>query len=194
MTRQRTSDAIAFYGKAKTFVLSSGFGREVDWQRSVRFTDCTEERFFWEYVWVVLSAGMKNQIARKIHERFKRNFPDFTIIGHIGKRKAIQQIWREYPQHFARLQLHRTVLSEVLEILDALPWIGPITKYHLAKNLGFQVAKPDRHLLRITKHFDYPDVQAMCTEIGNSTGDSIPVVDLILWRYANLNGTKNGFF
>lgn len=142
----------------------------------------------------MLSAGMKNQIARKIHERFRRNFPDFAIIGHLGKRKAIEQMWHEYPDHFVRLQRHRTVLSDVLKILDELPWIGPITKYHLAKNLGFQVAKPDRHLVRIAKHFGYRDVQVMCAEIGNSTGDSIPVVDLILWRYANLNGTKNGFF
>ena len=47
-----------------------------------------------------------------------------------------------------------------------------------------QVAKPDRHLLRIVDGVGWSDVQGMCEAISNMTGDSIAVVDLVLWRFA----------
>ena len=73
--------------------------------------------------------------------------------------------------------------------METLPWIGPITKYHLARNLGIDVAKPDRHLVRLAKRFGYNEstgVQQMCEELAERTRDRIGVVDVVLWRYANL--------
>jgi thermostable 8-oxoguanine DNA glycosylase len=61
-----------------------------------------------------------------------------------------------------------------------------VTVYHLAKNIGLQFAKPDRHLVSISNKAGYQDVQAFCRDISNQVGDSITVVDLVLWRFATL--------
>ena len=46
------------------------------------------------------------------------------------------------------------------------------------------VAKPDRHLKRIAQIFGYTDVQELCKEVSQSTGDKMSVVDLVFWRFA----------
>ena len=73
-----------------------------------------------------------------------------------------------------------------LEFLERLPWIGPITKFHLARNLGMDVCKPDRHLLRIAKAHHGTTPAALCGRLSRLSGDRIGVVDVVLWRAANL--------
>jgi hypothetical protein len=72
------------------------------------------------------------------------------------------------------------------ETLRKFPYVGPITYFHLAKNIGLPVAKPDRHLSRLANQFNFFDVQTLCDYLSEETGDSIPVVDIVLWRYATI--------
>ena len=74
-----------------------------------------------------------------------------------------------------------------ISYLQTFPFMGPATSYHLAKNLGMDVVKPDRHLLRITCAVGYESPDAMCRDIGTTVGERLSVVDLVLWRYATLN-------
>jgi hypothetical protein len=83
---------------------------------------------------------------------------------------------------------------EPLKILQSLPYIGPVTCYHLAKNIGLQVAKPDRHLTRLAHSVGYSDVQQFCKYISLQTGDNIPVVDIVLWRFASITEGYLDFF
>jgi hypothetical protein len=76
------------------------------------------------------------------------------------------------------------VLDDPVSELQKLPFIGPVTVFHLGKNLGMPLAKPDRHLQRITSIFNYGDTQTLCEEISSYTKDPINVVDLVLWRFA----------
>lgn len=76
----------------------------------------------------------------------------------------------------------RLLASPILTIQE-LPFLGPITSIHLAKNLGFEIAKPDRHLVRLQAQFGYKNVDTMCEEISIAFGDPIRVVDVVLWRY-----------
>jgi hypothetical protein len=43
----------------------------------------------------------------------------------------------------------KALYLDPLGVLQSLPYIGPVTCYHLAKNIGLQVAKPDHHLTRL---------------------------------------------
>ncbi|MBA7467119.1 hypothetical protein ES707_02315 [subsurface metagenome] len=70
--------------------------------------------------------------------------------------------------------------------LKSLPHIGDITKYHLARNLGLNYAKPDRHLVRISNLFEHTNVQELCKKLSILTDDPIGLVDLVLWRFATL--------
>ena len=69
----------------------------------------------------------------------------------------------------------------MLEWLQGLPWIGGITKYHLAKNLGIDCAKPDVHLQRLADR-EGVTAHVLCERLAKATGYRIATVDLVLWR------------
>ncbi len=67
------------------------------------------------------------------------------------------------------------------------PYLGNATVFHLAKNLGINVAKPDRHLLRISNCLGYKCPNNLCEEISLTIDEKVSLVDLVLWRYATLD-------
>ena len=137
----------------------------------------------------MLNSGMKNQIARqietKIYEAWKRGESTSSAFGHKGKADAIEYVKNNREDIYNRyLQAENKI-----DFLQSLPWIGSITKWHLAKNLGFDCCKPDRHLMRIaTQHNTTPE--ELCKKIAAETGDRIATVDLVIWRAANLGLIK----
>ena len=182
-----TITPVDFYKKAKDEVIVHGYDKEVDWATKVRFDKMTLENFSHEYVWVVCNSGMRNQVAKKIFDRFMKS-GDLKYIGHPHKKHSIKTLFEKGKEWFDKLKSYDTT-EQRLEYLETLPHIGPITKYHLAKNLGIQVAKPDRHLVRLAKHFDFKTAQELCEFISKHVGDNIITVDVVLWRYSNLFGT-----
>ena len=165
-------------------VVSAGFGEEIVWQESVTEPDTADE-FMWQYIWVVLSSGMKNQIVRIIERRIVRAYNDglpiSSVFNHQGKVKAIEYMIANHDDLFEKY----LEANDRLDFLKTLPYIGDITKYHLAKNLGEDVVKPDRHLVRIAQKFD-TDCNTLCSRLADSTGYRKATVDLILWRAGNL--------
>ncbi len=181
-------DILDFYATARQYVSTHGYQGEIEWcEKREPFEKCTSETFFFEYVYVVLNAGMKEQIARKIYDRFCEHL-DFETIGHEGKRGAIKTLSRNYPGHFLSLKMLPTDAARI-EYLKSLPWIGDITKYHLARNIGIDTVKPDRHMVRLAAHFNYKTPLEMCEAIKAQTGEKLGVIDVILWRYCNLMGS-----
>ena len=81
-----------------------------------------------------------------------------------------------------------------IEYLESFPYIGTVTKFHLGKNLGLDVVKPDRHLCRIASQsgFDSPD--QMCHVVHELTGEKLSVIDLVFWRFATLDNNYLDFF
>ena len=158
------------------------FPEQVEWARNVKFEDMTPTRLFLEYVWVILCSGFKVSIAEKImHKVFADDGFHLEVVKHPLKRKAIEQGFKEFQLWFARLK--ELSNERRIEFLDSLPHIGPITRYHLARNIGLDFAKPDVHLARLAKRFGFPDVETMCDFISKRTKERIGVVDLVLWRY-----------
>ncbi len=162
----------------------SGFeiNEAITWQETVEPpVDAID--FATETVYVICNSGMKHSVARKIYDRVHEALTEgrsaATVFGHAGKTAAIDRIWRERDKLHAGFSALQTD-AERLEFLAALPWIGAITKYHLAKNFGVDVAKPDVHLLRIA-NADGRSVADMCKELAAATGYRVATVDLILW-------------
>lgn len=182
-------DILTYYQDAKNYVLSTEYKQEYEWCLNREpFEKCTSETFFFEYVYVVLNAGMKEQIARKIYEKFCKDL-DINTIGHLGKRKAIDTSIGNYKMWFNSLQLLHTDNNRI-EYLAGLPWIGNITKYHLARNIGIDCVKPDRHLVRLVEYFSFKTPLDMCLEVQKHTKERLGVIDVILWRYLTINGSK----
>lgn len=165
-------------------IYRAGYGEEIAWQESVTEPDCADE-FLWQYIWVVISSGMKNQIARIIEQRiveaYNNGIPIDTIYHHNCKVKAIEYMIKNHDEIFDAY----LVSSDRLEFLHSLPYIGNITKWHLAKNLGEDVVKPDRHLTRIAESYNTTPIE-LCKKLAKETGYRIGTVDLILWRAGNL--------
>jgi hypothetical protein len=191
------------YQYAKRFVVERGFIAEIQWQESVRLSSLTANRFLSEAAWVVLCSGMRESVIRTKFRAFSAAFYDWDdlaaivddpgpcrtralkVIGHEGKVDAIVTI----AQHVAQVGI-ACVLQSIehygVAYLRRLPYLGPVTSIHLAKNLGLDVAKPDRHLVRVAQHIGCEDPHLLCEFISRHVGDRIAVVDLIIWRYATL--------
>jgi hypothetical protein len=91
-----------------------------------------------------------------------------------------QAIAREGWPHFKR-----RIRQGGLEVLQELPGIGPITRYELAKGIGFlDVPKPDRWLRRAAALCGAQDPFELVAYLAAATGESQQVIDVALWRYA----------
>jgi hypothetical protein len=138
-----------------------------------KFAPISESFLWWE------SSQKITEMEEVCCQRALRHF------NHPGKIGAIAEAARRI--HLLGFDLIRTEIeNNPIGTLQQFPFIGPITSYHLAKNLGVSVAKPDRHLQRLAAAAGYDDVQEFCLTISNSVGDAVPVVDIVLWRYATM--------
>ena len=183
LRKQRTK---RFYIHIKDKLINNGYKKEIEWVENILPLEQQDIMYFYqEYCWVVINSGMKNTVAKKIFTKFWKNNGkfDFNIIGHPHKKRAIKEVYHRLEFHFEHLKQS----ENKLKYLESLPHIGPITKYHLARNLGLDYAKPDRHLVRIAEAFDYNNVQTFCKDVSELSDDKIGVVDLVFWRFATLN-------
>jgi hypothetical protein len=182
--------SITEYMDLKRRVIDAGYAAEIDWAHDIK--PCPNALEFWrEYSWVVINGGMKEQVARIIWEKVRpvveAGGSASTQFRHAGKTAAIDEVFRKRHSYFGSYRItveYGVGIVATLGWLEALPWIGPITKYHLAKNLGLDVCKPDRHLVRIFGSLE--NVTPGCQAIANETGDRLTEVDTVIWRAANL--------
>jgi hypothetical protein len=207
----RRYDIITAYRKAKEIVLRAGFREEILWQASVNFDDVTESCFLREHAWVTLSAGMRERVIRNLFQAISSSFYGFESAKIIVENESrCRCLALRYFNNIRKVDaiiltahgisskgfstFKEALYSNPLELLQSLPYIGPVTCYHLAKNIGLQVAKPDRHLTRLANYAGYDDVQLFCKDISLQTGDSVPVVDIVLWRFASITEDYLDFF
>jgi len=174
-----------FYNQAKKDIIQKGYKKEIEYVEERKFTDIQPYDFQREFAYVVCNSGMKNQIAEKIFRKYLEC--GISAIKHPLKKKAIEKSETSFHFWFERLTYDFKTDLERVNYLETLPHIGKTTKYHLARNIGLDVAKPDRHLVRIANYFDFDNVQTMCKQISNLSGDRIGTVDVVIWRYCNLN-------
>lgn len=203
----KSHDIVTAYWQAKDIVLRVGFKEEIRWQASVNLENITESDFLREHAWVTLSAGMHERVIRRLFDAISSSFYDWEsamivienesrcrklALMHFNNVKKVEAIiltaHRIFSDGFDSLK--QALYINPLELLQSLPYIGPVTCYHLAKNIGLPVAKPDRHLTRLANSAGYTNVQSFCKDISVKTGDSIPVVDIVLWRFAS---TTDGY-
>lgn len=172
------------YFDLKNKIIEAGYGDEIDWQENLKPCE-NNDQFASEAVWVILNSGMKEQIARKINDRIWGAIEigqDISeVFGHKGKVKAIKYVLGNSGTLFQEYVLS----NDKITFLKSIPYIGNITCYHLAKNLGHDCIKPDRHLVRIANEYGTTPNE-MCDILSNNTGDKKCVIDIVIWRAANL--------
>ncbi len=189
-----------FFLKARSYVQHAGTSAEVAWQRAADFTEFTESDLLREHAWVTLCSGFRESVVRRVFDHVSLCFCDWesaeaiVSAGEICCATAASSFANKAKLHgmlssakhindvgFSKFK--REVLANPIIQLQALPFIGPITSWHLAKNLGLDVAKPDRHLARVSERLGFSSADHLCRELAAATGEQIKVVDLIVWRY-----------
>ncbi len=211
MNQHQELDLAAAYDLAKDSVIRAGFSGEISWQASVSFDEISEADFLREHAWVALSAGMHEHVVRRRFDAISRCFCDWQSASAIVEneencRGGALMYFNNVRKidgiiHTARVlasldfeSYKVTIRRDPLTVLQTLPFVGPVTRYHLAKNIGLPFAKPDRHLVRLAKSVGYVDVQRFCQDISDSVHDSVPVVDIVLWRFASMTDAYLSIF
>ena len=160
---------------------SAGYAEgDIRWAENTK-PPANADEFATETVFVICNSGMKHTIARKIFDKCMAAIAAgdscATVFGHQGKAEAMDHIWAKREELFQGF----LAADDKIEFCQTIPWIGGITRFHLAKNFGAQVAKPDVHLVRVAeRHATNP--QELCERISAASGYKINTVDLILWR------------
>lgn len=198
------SERIAhIYYDIKEELINSGFAEEIDWQYDISTRTIDESSFLRETAWVILSSGFYEGTIRKIFPAISDAFFNWSCakkifnnsaqcielaMGHFNNKRKIRSIAK------AADIIHSVTLSTIVNDLHAygpsslkiFPHIGDITCYHLAKNLGYNTPKPDRHLANISNLFGYDDTFDFCDTLNEITGDPTQEIDIVFWRYANI--------
>lgn len=192
------------YLTAKETVIRSGFGCEIDWQENQTIASVTESEFLGEAAWVILSAGFRESVVRAKFPAISRAFLGWVAASVILRhrkycRERALRIFASRRKISAILgvvetvdwagfgEVKRLLMVDPIRFIRTLPFMGEATSYHLAKNLGVPVVKPDRHLLRVAVATGFGSPGEMCERITAVVGDKPSVVDLVIWRYATLN-------
>lgn len=202
---------VSGYLSAKEWVIRTGFAPEIDWQADRTLGSVSESDFLREAAWVVLSSGMRELVVRQ-------RFPAISVAFlHWESSRAIVaegerclEAGLQSFRHRPKLQAIRAIAEVVAEagidsvksrlaregirFLQQFPFIGPVTAFHLAKNLGIDVVKPDRHLCRLAIAAGYSDPATLCADIAAVVGDRLAVIDLVLWRFATIKSDYCSLF
>lgn len=203
MTRHRLAKA---YLHARESLIEWGFAPEIDWQETRSLQTLVERDFLRESAWVILSAGMRESVIRRIFGGVSEAFLSWEDSRQIAdcrgrcERRALKEF-----NHFRKIRaigqvcclvaqrgfeaIRTDIAADGVEFLKSLDYVGPITAYHLAKNIGLDVVKPDRHLVRAAAAAGYSHPTELCRAIASVTGDRLSVVDLVIWRYSALGHT-----
>lgn len=204
---RQTARALNLYEDAIRAIDHAGYGWEPEWQRSRAVSALTERDLLREAAWVVLCSGFREKLVRQIFNYVSLCFCDWEAASEITSRRdacvrtamgafrnerklrALADI-AAYIDEVGFSTFYDRLQGDAVVELQVLPYIGPVTSWHLAKNLGFNVAKNDRHLARLAVNHGYADAHDLCRVIARKTGELESVVDVVLWRFATLQSSQ----
>jgi hypothetical protein len=190
------------YLVAKAQVLEAGYGHELTYY-SDECRPLDESRILSEAAWAIVSVGLAWRTVRSIHQRLTPIFFHWKSAAlvasmpsgqraeaidrfhHPGKIDAIITFAKALYEDGAE-RVTAEVHSGSLAWFVGRPYFGLASSAHLAKNLGANIPKPDRHLRRLADATSF-GVEELCLGISQFSGDDIRTVDSVVWRYATLD-------
>lgn len=175
-------------------------GDGADWadiNQEEKWNRLNEREFLGQYCWVVFASGFNVSILEKHFGKISKVFQDFEpadVAGMkppkvddlpiknkskadgflMGAKKIHEEGWKNFKARVA---------TGGSDVLTELPYIGDITKYHLAKNIGLEdTAKPDVHLVRCAEECS-ATVEELVSFLADEYGMTKHKVDAVLWEY-----------
>lgn len=201
-----SSGPLTYFEKARAFV-ERFYGRELEAFQSVRFSEVSPEFFAREHAWVVHATGFSAKAVGKFMPRLLRAYGHWSdlarreepevmdaVLPVCNNPQKARAVWktakliRDGIDAYGWEKYRQDYLSTP-ELLRELPYVGPVTCFHLARNIGLlECVKPDLHLVRMAEHWGFGDCVEMCKAM-RPAGMPLGIVDLILWYAASTFGT-----
>ena len=168
------------YRRIEALLVQVGYAPVIEWSDNIPKPE-DAEAFAREAAFVICGSGFRNAVAVPIVKRcmvaLRNGGSAATEFGHPGKTKAIDYIWANRNALFAGYNAE----EDKIGYLRTLPWIGSVTAWHLAKNLGGDHAKPDVHMERLARR-DKTTTFELCARLSQETGRRVSRIDTVLWR------------
>lgn len=192
--------SIAMWRDVRAWMLANDedAGRMLQWSLEERVKPPSPEAMASEIIWIILCAGKSAQAARTIEKKvwaaIDAGKPVMEAFGHRGRAAAIERCWSKRQSLYQELQAVIDDEAALMAWCRALPWVGDITAFQLMKNFGVDCPKPDIWLCRLAGIPDRPAgkverrfaaCRELCRHLGEATGDSLAVVDSLLWLACN---------
>jgi hypothetical protein len=151
-----------------------------------------------EYGWVVVSCGLTPHVSFKLWPSLTEAFRSWnpaailerecrtaalSVLKSARKIDAILQMaesLRQEPGQMARLAA--MPVKEALASLGTLPWVGPTNRYHMARNIGFDLCVRTGPVVRLAAYLNQAP-EELCGEIAALTGERLRTVDLAIWKW-----------
>jgi 3-methyladenine DNA glycosylase Tag len=165
----------------------------------------TDRDLLAEYGWVVISCGLTPQVTLKHWPRLGEAFWHWhpaDVAAHsrdvrvaaLGVMKNVRKMDAilAYADDLARApgemaRLAALPAKEALAQLTTLPFVGANNKYHLARNLGWDVVVKTGPVPRLAAYLE-TTAEQLCETIANQTGERVRTVDLVLWNWGHQVG------
>ncbi|HYF92680.1 MAG TPA: hypothetical protein VD969_10535 [Symbiobacteriaceae bacterium] len=174
------------------------------WRSETPLT-CTDRDLLGEYGWVVISCGLTPHVATKHWPRFTEAFLNWQPLEVAGNRIAVRtaalNVMKnprkidhvlDFADDLARepglmQRLAALELKQVLAKFATLPFVGANNRYHLARNLGWDVVVRTGPVPRLAAYLETTP-EALCERIAGETGERVRTVDLVLWYWGHQVG------
>jgi hypothetical protein len=196
----QSTDVEAYFKAAWAFT-TTHHAAELEWLSARDKKSCeVPEDFFEQYVWCVYVSGFNAAIVAAKWPQLTKAWMGFNpymceknqyleadkVISNSKKNLEITKISQEIRACGSKFvdRFTRKYLDDRYK-MQRLPFMGETTSYHLARNLGFDYVKPDLHLTRLMKLFNFGSAEVMCQHVNNRTGCPIPLVDFAMFCYAS---------
>ncbi|NOQ76119.1 MAG: hypothetical protein GQ574_29220 [Crocinitomix sp.] len=201
---ENVDNIVNSYLDVKKHLINKGFAWEIDWQENQNLNVLDESEFYKEAAWVILSSGMSVRSVTSVFEKISCAFLNWEdskeivstsescishalkYFNHSGKINAIMSLI-QYIDNIGFDDFKTELNEHGLEYMQKFSFFGPATSLHLAKNIGMNVVKPDRHLMRLAKALNFSTPNELCQVIANGIDEKLSVVDVVLWRYCVMN-------
>lgn len=214
-------DAFEAWRKAYAYATEHLPDAAFEYWRNLPHPSQVDDRWFMaEATWIILNSGFKESLLRKKWPLFQDILWDFdvdlilsdpetcvasalAVINYPRKIRAIisaaEIVRRDRPMG---PKLGSMSPEEALAYFETFPFIGPITCFHLARNVGFDVVKPDRHLVRLAAAVGASTPAELVEPIHVATGERRGFIDYVFWywlsnmtpeEYAATIGARSSF-
>jgi hypothetical protein len=197
-----------FYREALSYI-EKNRGKELNEIRRTSspeyFQQLTVEDFLQEYIWTVYAAGFKVAILEAKFSDLGRAFGDFSLNA-ICRMTSIAQVLRvinhtkkaesviEGAKMISKIgfsNLKRLLVEKGPAALMDLPYIGPVNKNQLARDIGLaSLHKDDIWIQRLVGLSGSRSGEQMVNRLSQKFGEPPGIIDLILWRFCADAGWK----